>query len=315
MSRLSVIFTAMGSDALQNCDKILQQQGNNLEFVIVTDSADAAAKLSAGDSRTKIVPHSGDVLSARNTGLKNATGDFVLFADSTCRYSDGCFEKAAAAMESENLDLLVLGLESSDKTVRAFIDGNIITRSEYLETLPRFITTGAGFDFVCNKVFAKHIIDSRSMQFDTENDLVAEKLFCCRYFAASHRIKCDSLLKCTLTATEPAGLAGTDRYLAQGKVFSQALIDALQSKGLYSAAQNAIMDSYSKMLYRHLVLLCRQNSTLTDKQRADALAAMSKTSDGTLLQLYLGNQPDMKHKLAAQLFKLGQWKLLIKTMG
>ena len=99
MSRLSVIFTAMGSDALQNCAPILQQKGENLEFVIVTDSTDAAAKLSAGDSRTKIVPHSGDALSAKNLGIRNATGDFVLFADSTCRYSDGCFEKAAAAMQ------------------------------------------------------------------------------------------------------------------------------------------------------------------------------------------------------------------------
>jgi len=318
MSTLSVIIPVHNTEKpLGSCiDSLVNQTYAKLQIILVNCGGESCTalcdSLAAKDSRICVVnADSSCDAAAKNAGLDAATGDYIVFAQADSIFDSAAAEKCMAEIAAHSPDLLVCAIETEgEEHRRIFIDGNMYTRYEYTETIARYISTGLGFDTIANKVFSAQIINSRSLRFDVTKPLVADQLFNCRYFTASGHIRCVSLL---LYSTKPSALNGTTEYLAQAKEYSQKLIDAVQSKGLYSIASREIGENYQKLLYRHLMLIAAQSDD-DNAQRFAALEAVSSSADNVPLSMYLDSLPGVKNKAASHLYKLRQWKMLLALL-
>lgn len=101
-------------DKFSRCIKsILSQTYSNFEVIIVDDgstneSAAIADSLVKSDNRLRIIhkKNEGSAI-ARNTGIENATGDYITFIDSDDFISEFCFEQAKNAIEETDSDLVI----------------------------------------------------------------------------------------------------------------------------------------------------------------------------------------------------------------
>ena len=86
---VSVILPVYNVEKYLECciDSLVHQTYKFIEIIIVDDGAqdnsgEIADRWAARDTRIKVVhKENGGVASARNVGLKNASGDFVIFVD------------------------------------------------------------------------------------------------------------------------------------------------------------------------------------------------------------------------------------------
>ena len=95
---------------------VLEQTFADLELVLVDDcSTDGSAALAASyccrDARVRLIrmPENGGAAAARNTGIKEARGRYILFLDSDDVYEQGLLEAVAAQLEKDP-DVVLWGL-------------------------------------------------------------------------------------------------------------------------------------------------------------------------------------------------------------
>lgn len=109
---ISVIVPFYNSEKyIKQCiESILHQSYNNLELILVNDcSTDASfkicKKISESDKRIKIINLEKNlgVSNARNIGIKNASGKFIIFVDSDDTISDNFLEKLIKKSDEKNL--------------------------------------------------------------------------------------------------------------------------------------------------------------------------------------------------------------------
>ena len=116
--KFSIIIPAYNvADYLENCvESILKQTYDNYEIIIVDDgSTDETGKVAdelLKQSKQINVVHqsNGGASKARNTGMKRATGDYILFLDGDDFWSDSHFLKQIASeLTIELVDVLIFG--------------------------------------------------------------------------------------------------------------------------------------------------------------------------------------------------------------
>ena len=114
MIKFSVVVPVYNVEKyLKRCmDSILGQTYNNLEIILVDDgSPDNCPKLCDGyaaeDSRVKVIHKNNAGLGmARNTGIENATGDYICFIDSDDFIANNLFEVCAKELSAERYDVI-----------------------------------------------------------------------------------------------------------------------------------------------------------------------------------------------------------------
>lgn len=107
---------------LEDClDSILQQSYQNIEVIVINDG-------STDGSRERVIPYLADkrinyieqenkgLSGARNTGLKNATGKYIVFVDSDDYIEKNMLKEIVFLMNTHNLDLVRFNADS-------FVDG------------------------------------------------------------------------------------------------------------------------------------------------------------------------------------------------
>lgn len=126
MNKISVVVPAYNAEnMIENCiQSILNQTYDNLEIVVVNDGStdgtlDILKGLSNKDNRIKIVDiKNGGVSHARNTGVDNATGDYITFVDSDDTIEQGMYEYLINLIEKYGVDIAHCSYANVDK------DGN-----------------------------------------------------------------------------------------------------------------------------------------------------------------------------------------------
>ena len=159
---------------------LMKQTHKNVEIIFVDDcSSDASCKIiqkfAEKDSRVKLYTTgtNGGPGKARNIGLENAHGEYIMFCDNDDTYNSRMCELMLKAMIENNADLVTCGANvinaKTDRGREYYANSDKIGYFNFNKN-ERFSTTV----FVWNKLYKKSLIDKYNITFTTlfaEDDL------------------------------------------------------------------------------------------------------------------------------------------------
>lgn len=164
-----VIPVYNGEKTIRRCVESVQNQTySNLEIIVVNDGStdktlEILGEISASDNRVKIITiPNGGVSHARNTGIDNATGKYITFADSDDTVKQNMYEQLMNLIKKYNVRIAHCSYSNFDHT-GAFISdvGNqgkeiLQSHDEALECLlsGRYFTGG-----LWNKLYSRDLFD------------------------------------------------------------------------------------------------------------------------------------------------------------
>lgn len=182
-------------NSLRHCiDSILTQTYDKLDIILVDDgSPDNCGNICddyvTRDHRIKVFhKENGGVSSARNFGLQQSSGKYVLFVDSDDWLEQNAISILIANQHITNADLLICGYYAGN--------AKICKKRNNIEKLsgiaiPEAIAGSRKYvmGYLWNKLFHKQIIDKFHLSFDEKVSFCEDSLFCQEY--ASH---CDKVI-------------------------------------------------------------------------------------------------------------------------
>lgn len=166
---------------LETCiDSIINQEYHNYEIILVDDgSKDGSGVICDTFSKeydnVKTIHQKNSGLSeARNTGIKNSTGDYLLFVDSDDFIEKNSLSKIVDILNSQDKHIDVMFLEAikifPDKSVVSLGDGYVRERIEgktkrqvleHISELPKFPGSA------CTKLIRRQLVIENSMYFQS----------------------------------------------------------------------------------------------------------------------------------------------------
>lgn len=174
---------------------IINQTYKNFELIVVNDgtkdnSVEIIKKIQKKDGRIKIYnKENGGLSSARNYGLKYATGDYVCFVDSDDYLYLNYLEILNEELTKKEVDLIFFGY-SVDMVDS---DENILNEIDIFEKLQEFNKNNKiYFDnismigYAWNKCFKRSIIENNKLMYENGTSYIEDIIF-----------NCDFIKKCT----------------------------------------------------------------------------------------------------------------------
>lgn len=183
---------------LERCIKsVVNQSYSNLEIILVDDESpdncpaicDEWAKK---DQRIKVIhKKNGGLGYARNTGIENATGEYICFFDSDDYVALDTVERAYNLAVKENADIVSFGYNQVDKdgrTKNTFIPkpGKLVYEGEEIQDifLPNMIapdtSTGEVTNLwmsMCGAMFSMDLIKRSGWRLVSERDIISEDVY------------------------------------------------------------------------------------------------------------------------------------------
>ena len=181
---------------LHRCIKsAVNQTLKEIEIILVDDGSPDNCGLicdeyAAKDNRIKVIhKENGGVSSARNIGLDNATGKYIMFADADDRIEQNAADILLSYRESTKADLVVCGYYRDDEKV--YYKGKSV---KFLPKITAAQAIAGKYKYVLvylwNKLFSKEIIDNAKIRFDETIAICEDSLFCQKYVANCNKIVC-----------------------------------------------------------------------------------------------------------------------------
>jgi len=189
LEKVSIIVPVYnGEERLDLCIRsILLQTYKNLEIIIVNDgSTDGSSDIinhyyKENQSIIKVIEQKNSgVSSARNRGLEEATGDYIMFVDADDRIHSACVETALRNAKQNDADITrfrmvyeyvdgTQKLESSDFSDKAFIQKKDFKKHVYDKMI-----TGIKLNTIFRTLYKKNVIENIRFREDmvTAEDLV-----------------------------------------------------------------------------------------------------------------------------------------------
>lgn len=183
---------------LNRCIKsVVNQSYKNLEIILVDDgSPDRCPEMcdewAKKDSRIKVVHKNNAGLGyARNTGIENATGEYICFVDSDDYIALDTIEKAYRLANNELADVIVFGhcqVKRNGETGRAFVPcpNKLIYEGYEIQEvfLPNLIgpdtSTGESTNLwmsVCGALYSMELIENANWRLVSERDIISEDVY------------------------------------------------------------------------------------------------------------------------------------------
>lgn len=181
-------------------ESLMNQTEKDIEIILVDDgSPDNSGKIcdeySALDNRIKVIHKSnGGVSSARNTGIENALGEYIVFVDSDDWVESQYVEQMVDAKNRYNNYEIMCGYKSvskenviCEKYCYSFEEKeSIVHLSKYMIFIAKILAQSP-----VNKLFDLSLIKEKKIRFDESLSLGEDMLFCLEYYKAC---KNDSVL-------------------------------------------------------------------------------------------------------------------------
>ena len=176
--RYSVIIPVYNAkETLRRClDSLVRQQFSDYELLLIndgsTDGSDAICREYANTYSCVryFVKENGGVSSARNLGLEQAEGEYILFVDSDDYVAENYFSVISDALDNNVVDLLMFGYCNFGSISAEWDTGEFNENTEVgiairvSSAMQQYL-----FSSLCSKAFKRHIIEQYNMCF--ANDL------------------------------------------------------------------------------------------------------------------------------------------------
>ena len=185
---ISIVIPVYNAEKkLSRCiSSVLNQKYSNIEIVLIDDGSKDNSLIIANewkkkDSRIKVISkENGGVSSARNKGIANSKGDYIMFVDADDWVSDNYCNDMIRAAQKYKADIVICGFvdifDDSKIVHTALYDSSLYNKTgKYKEVCMDLIKTGMS-NSPCNKLFRKCKIqdffnEERSMGEDLEFNL------------------------------------------------------------------------------------------------------------------------------------------------
>ena len=170
MKKLSIIVPVykVGDYLVQSVDSILNQKYTNIEVILVDDGSPDECpaicdKYKEIDDRIIVIhKKNGGLSSARNAGLKIATGEFIAFVDSDDWVDVDMYYELIRCAENNDLDMVTCGINYiySDKVIPSCNNTKVLTIFDGQE-YPLLITSNENNIRieVWNKIYSRELIN------------------------------------------------------------------------------------------------------------------------------------------------------------
>ena len=166
-----------GSNLLERCiDSIINQSYNNIEILLIddgsTDNTTAFCENLAGKDRRVVFirQENQGQGEARNTGIRNASGDWLIFIDSDDFINiDSCETIYSILCKFKNLDVLQVGYEKiDDKSIKISNDRSLCLNSivRGVEYLSHNIRNGVWFIEPWKRVYNTSFLRDHNLYFE-----------------------------------------------------------------------------------------------------------------------------------------------------
>lgn len=200
MPEISVIIPVYNTEKyVEECvNSVREQTLSDIEIILVDDgstdgSADILTRLAAQDNRIRVFgKKNGGAGLARNTGLKNAVGDYIAFVDSDDIIDKNMLETLVNVAKENNADMAMTGIRhmggivfgGKDAVKFDFKEKEIFCGDGGMERLV-LGTVGALADeaedsrygySACKNIYRKSVIDQNNLRFCSEREFASEDM-------------------------------------------------------------------------------------------------------------------------------------------
>ncbi len=163
----------------QCVDSVFSQSFEDFELILVNDgstdgrTSDLLSEIEASDSRVRVITQqNGGTSAARNTGLRNANGEFVTFLDNDDWWtSDGALWEIVQVIDNYNPDVIMHMSKTYRQDKDCFVDYNVPLLARDVNGQPRTqalktIISGGGMQrAVWAKVVRRTLIETNDLCF------------------------------------------------------------------------------------------------------------------------------------------------------
>lgn len=151
---------------------LFEQTYNNIEYIFVNDKTkdnsisilyDVISRFNRSD-KVKVIEHENNkgLAGARLTGLKNATGDYIMFVDSDDFIEPNAVERMVFEIEKDNSDIVISGFN------HVFPSGKILTELPKTCSLPDYLEKVLRREVALNvwaKLYKKSLFSDHDISF------------------------------------------------------------------------------------------------------------------------------------------------------
>ena len=170
-------------------DAMLAQTYQDFEIILVDDgstdgSGDTCEQQAARRPGTRVFhKKNGGVSSARNCGIDNARGDFIIFPDPDDWVEPNYLETLVSLREKNGADLSVCGrFDHIDGRVRIWNEGASPALLDQEKALDQLVRPNVFCGYAWNKLYSLQLIRQHGLRFDEELHFAQDLYFAVRYF-------------------------------------------------------------------------------------------------------------------------------------
>lgn len=189
MLKFSIIIPVYNAEKyISKCiESTIKQQNEDFEVIIVDDGSEDESgvicdEFSQKDSRIKVIhKKNGGVSEARNVGIKNAKGMYIMFLDSDDTLNENALIRLNDIINSyKDIQCILFNINTKLQSK--------IYKTEELENLISYLIINEEINPPWNKVYKRSIIEKGKIKFDKNIQIGEDLLFSIEYLSHLKRI-------------------------------------------------------------------------------------------------------------------------------